>query len=280
MLQAPWPSAVRVGEGTGLSSRLWRIGDQLVKHANQPEDAVREAAFYTRWAPQTGLPLPRLHAHSGDWLVLDWLDGEAGDCLVGASGDRAAAVAEALGRIACVAVGDAPPPGLRTVVPAGKALEQRITKIENGVRHLHRHFPAFAPLAAGLPAAYVRAAERLSRRPGALCHADFHVENLLFPNAGAAGSPGPGVIVLDWQTVGWAPPAIDVTRFAFEGLADPTTWRAWAPHAVEGVPDAAILSLGGFIGSRWLAQEVLTERQRALLHRSLEHLAIVLGSGP
>lgn len=259
-----WRSAVRVGETQGLASRLWRIGDLLVKQALRPADATKEAAFYERWAPLTGLPLPRLHLHHEDWLVLDWIDGAPGDCLVGATSRQAASVADTLHALVRVAAGDHAPEGLRNVLPEPDSLA---TRVEASLSHVGRHFAEHASLVHALPARVAAAVTRLRARPGALCHADFHVENLLFR--------GDQAIVIDWPSFGWAPRGIDVTRFVIEGLEDPTRWREWAPHAVDEVPDAALMSLGFATASGWMARDVLEGRPRALLERLLRGLALL-----
>ncbi|MEN0061401.1 MAG: aminoglycoside phosphotransferase family protein [Myxococcota bacterium] len=260
-----WPNAVRIGEQFGMASELWRIGDRVVKHAYRESDADREAAFYARWAPQCeGVHMPRLHRRDGAWLVMDWIDGDPGDCVVGVGAERADAVADALRAIARVVPSDSAPEGLRTILPKAEEMGARI---ETGLPHLLRHFPLAEEMVRDLPQRAATAVHRLESAPGVLCHADFHAENIIF-------QPGRAVI-LDWPNAGWAPAGFDVTRFIVEGLADPASWRSWAPHGVDEVMDTANLILGYFTTSQWLKADRLQPRQHDLLRAALARFHIL-----
>jgi hypothetical protein len=58
-------------------------------------------------------------------------------------------------------------------------------------------------------------ADALHTREKTLIHADLHLDNMLFDARG----DGRSVTVLDWQTVGVGPPAIDVALFLFGSLS-------------------------------------------------------------
>lgn len=200
------------------------------------ERCAREVAFYQQVAPLIPLRVPHLYYGAADEttgrviLVLeDFPTARPGDGLHGCSRTDATLVIDQLARFHahwwnhsqleayCWLPqwgGDSQVAQSRYVQFLGPFLQRFGSRVPKRVREVIE----------ALATSYGAVRERLKQSPVTLIHGDLHLDNLLF----AAPQHGPGVTVLDWQSVARGRGVIDLALFLFESLDTPTR------RAVEG----------------------------------------------
>ncbi len=281
-------TAVPVGEDTGFLGRLFRLDlsydpggaagpTTLVAKLPTTDPGgravgmmlsvwPREARFYADIAPHLGPVVPTCHYNGADpaagrWALLleDGGDPTGVDQLAGATDDQAHAAIDTLAAVHRT-WWDVPRPfdwlpgfdrptfgGLQgAMVEALPAFAERYGDVVP---------PAtLAGLVAFIDALPDWAAHQAAG-PLTLAHADYRLDNLLFPPA----TPGRAV-VLDWQTALWAPGAVDLSCFCASSLtiddrrrleADLIS-RYIAGLAADGGPTVALdVILDGYRSALW-----------------------------
>jgi hypothetical protein len=235
--------AQRIGADFGFASEIHRLS--LVGSALPPtvviklwhaQDAggLNELRFYREFAPGLGAVVPRCHHGQADaasgrgvLVLADLSHRVQGDCLDLIGLPRARRLAEALAGVHAHAWQDdacSPPEGLPVTPRADRGdawhADRRASFLER--------FPA-ALQGAGLrllsriEVRVALARRRLQAGPSTLLHRDLHLDNVLFDRH--SGAP----CLIDWASVGWGPPTIDLAAVVFE-LEDLRDQDAVAGH--------------------------------------------------
>jgi thiamine kinase-like enzyme len=197
------------------------------------ERCAREVAFYQQVAPLSALPVPRLYYGAADdatgrvILVLEDLHtARMGDALHGCSCADATLVIEQLAHFHAQwwkhprldAFSWLPQWGGDAQV----AQNRYIQCIDPFLQRFGPRVPQrVQEIIDALATSYGAIRERLRQAPATMIHADLHLDNVLFSPLGH----GPGVTLIDWQSVARGRGAIDLALFLF-GSCDSTTRRA------------------------------------------------------
>jgi thiamine kinase-like enzyme len=97
---------------------------------------------------------------------------------------------------------------------------------------------------------------RIRKLPRVLSHGDYSLGNLI--------DTDPGVVALDWATVGWEPVGFDLAHLALSSGTDPVTAYLRAPRASDCDPELVIA------GFRSTVALVGASRVHWMLTRTLE----------
>ena len=150
-------------------------------------------------------------------IVLEAIDGEAGDSMRGAAGGR---IEEIIDRMAIAWRIEATDPDLRDLdlpdwgrgTNAPRPHRRRRDRFRRRGRLMRERFPECRPIHDPLLAEIVESFEEIARppvnRPARLIHGDLHLDNVVFSPEGPR--------VLDWQTTSIGDPVDDVVRLALE----------------------------------------------------------------
>ena len=258
-----------IGDLTGRASARWHVrtagGEAVVKRSTERIEVAREAAFYASLAPQLALRLPRLLHVEEDAIVLEFVPGAPGDCLVGCPPAWERAWIDAAAELHRTFAGRRPPE-VRTLVLDPAAREARVRECMPDFRRWMAVEPDWEPWIDALDTRAAAATARLARLPATVIHSDLHVENVLFTDTGP--------VLIDWQTVAWGPGVIDLARQLCEGLSPDHAhldhYRTHLPVTDAQVADALDALLAGMVCSRWFRQPGgPTPRARALVARGL-----------
>ena len=210
-LVAKLPSSDETSRATGMAMRTYEV----------------EVRFYQQLAARLPVRSPVCHhaeidLASGDFVLLleDLAPAVQGDQVAGCSVDEAALVVEEAAKLHAPLWGSAELNGLDWAVrwsqESQDGLQAMLTvlwpnfverygdQLDDDVVEMGYRFIA------GLPAYYAHRPE-----PYTVIHNDYRLDNLLL------GTPegGPPVAVVDWQTVGVGPAALDVSYFLGAGLS-------------------------------------------------------------
>jgi hypothetical protein len=222
--------AQRIGADFGFASEVHRLrlaGSGLPPAVviklwqAQDADGLNEVRFYRDFAPGIGAVLPRCHhaqadaaAGRGVLVLADLSHMVQGDCLDLIARPRACRLAEALARLHVHHWHDhngQPPEGLPVTprVDRGDAwhAERRASFLQRFANEMHG---AGLRLLSRVESRVALARQRLQAGPSTLLHRDLHLDNVLFD----AHSDAPCLI--DWASIGWGPPAIDLAAVVFE----------------------------------------------------------------
>jgi thiamine kinase-like enzyme len=217
-----------VGEGFGLSSRIWRCrrgGPELPRSvvvklwSTEGPAGIREVSFYRTFGNRAGARVPACHHADIDEkakrgvLVLEDIAGAAqGDCLERLDRPRALAVARELAGLHA-AWSSRPEVDGAGWIPEAPRLREPEWIEDRRARFLARWGDrldtAERRLVENAERAQVRAAKRLAGAATTLLHADLHLDNVLFE--ADSGRP----VLLDWARVARGPAALDVARLLF-----------------------------------------------------------------
>jgi Ser/Thr protein kinase RdoA (MazF antagonist) len=305
----------RIGADRGFTSEIglvrWRRGEasgtvvvKLPDDDHPFERSVREVRFYETLAPEAGIPVPRpLHLAVDDdasrvAMLLEAIDGRAGDVLEGCGAAEARMIVAAVARMHA-RWWRHPALDRHAWLPRwgrGEADAPRPHR-RRAERYRRRLGPFMAGLGADAPRDLVTLAQTLSERleevlaslaalPPTLIHADLHLDNVVFPS----GSDPRPFVLLDWQSVSAGPGAYDLVRFLAESL-DETLVPGAVPELVRLYHDAladagvdagpydafermaaAIASsvLAGYVsGYGGRAPETLGRREHAMIARAM-----------
>lgn len=255
----------RIGEGYGLSSRIFRCrlsgagmpGSVVVKL--WPTDGpagTRELQFYESFARELGVRVPACHHAASDTsrsrgvLVLEDLEGATqGDCLEPLDARGALAMAGVLAALHATW-------WERPELAAADWLPSHATRDTQWLRSRRGEFlarfgdgldPTLRALLERVEPLAARADERLSGAPITLLHGDLHLDNVLFE----ADTERP--VLMDWARVTRGPAVLDLAEllFAMGSIAalEPTLEHylgALRRRGVHGLDDRALeRQLGG-----------------------------------
>ncbi len=257
-----------IGEAQGRASQRFELRTPtrhlVVKRSDDPEEVAREAAFYQQLAPRLDLLLPELHYADDTQIVLDFVAGEPGRSDLGCPAASLAAMAETL-RVLHTSFPTRP--AEMVFAPWAGSPMHRAQQVARSLPTFCDLFPRSPVhhLLADLPAVAALATERLGAMEHAVIHADLHVENVMFT--------AEGPVLLDWQTVSWGPPAVDVARFIVEGAGLDADFARLA-GAPPGLDKALDVLLADIVCSRWVRPPV-DEQTRAGLEMALTSWARV-----
>lgn len=196
-------SADDQSRATGLALRAYEIEVRFYREVASRLSARVPASYVALVEPETG------------WFTLlleDIVGGRQGDQIDACDADVAAAVLEEMAGLhaPCWEAGDlARLEWLNRVSPESDALLQAlVTALLPGF--LERYENALAPAHRDVCMRFVEkipAWLQLRSGPRTACHGDFRLDNLLFQR------DDPRPVVVDWQTVAWGSPSVDVAYF-------------------------------------------------------------------
>jgi len=188
-----------------------------------------EVRFYQQIAPTVGVPTPACHHAEVDpataefvLLMSDLAPARQGDQLAGCTPDEASAALAALAELHAPRWAD---PTLRGVEWLDRRTEDSNTLAEQMLPVLfsgfaERYGDRLGPEAVAVGRGLMDNLGRyLREQPGSdtVQHGDFRLDNLLFSDDPAPS--GPGVSVVDWQTVVLGPALADASYFLGAGLS-------------------------------------------------------------
>lgn len=234
-ISIPSAEAIRIGEGYGLSSRIFRFrwegaggpASVVVKLWETDGPAgTREVDFFRTFGGRAGIRLPTcLHAgidpatRRGVIVMEDLGAVEQGDCLDRLDPQRALALSRLLASLHGRWWGSPELDEAAWLPPVSRSERGREYFRSRRKLFLGRFGDRLDGFARGLldriEEAESRSNEILGSAPVTLLHADLHLDNVVFESD--TGRP----IVLDWARAAKGPAALDLVRLLFEA-ADPS----------------------------------------------------------